>query len=238
MIVYLLVAALGFALFLWLVSFGLQRLSLSGRQLAASMLIILLLVALGLLALTGRLHWLAAAIPMGFLLARRLWFTLQYVPLARGLWRWLQSSRNADAAHATENITTDWLIVHLDKQANTLDASVRQGQHRGRRLSELTAAELQALYTELIQDPLSCKILELYMQHQGAQTDSQDVQAVSGKLSREDALKILGLTGRPNQDAIVKAHRRLMQKYHTDRGGSDYLATLINTARDLLLSQL
>lgn len=238
MILYLLAGALGFALFLWLMSFGLRRLSLSGRKLMPSVLIILLLLGLGLLALTGRLHWLAAAVPAGFFIARRLLFALPYIPLARGFWRFLQGSRNAAAAGATENITTAWLIVHLDKQANTLDASIRQGKHQGHRLSELTTAELQALYTELIQEPLSCKILELYMQHRGAQAYSQDAQAVPGKLSRADALKILGLTERPNQDAIIKAHRRLMQKYHADRGGSDYLASLINAARALLLSQL
>lgn len=55
-------------------------------------------------------------------------------------------------------------------------------------------------------------------------------------MSKADALKILGLTGNPNRDSILAAHKRLVQKLHPDKGGSNYLATLINSAKDKLLS--
>lgn len=58
----------------------------------------------------------------------------------------------------------------------------------------------------------------------------------------EEAFAILGLADnfRNNyidRQTVIDAHRRLIQKLHPDRGGSDYLAAKINQARDLLLAQ-
>ncbi len=61
---------------------------------------------------------------------------------------------------------------------------------------------------------------------------------VTAGMDRDEALAILGLDGTPSREAIVQAHRRLMQRNHPDRGGSDYLASRINEARDVLLDEL
>jgi hypothetical protein len=54
-------------------------------------------------------------------------------------------------------------------------------------------------------------------------------------MSAEEALAVLGLSGNPSREEIVNAHRRLIQKIHPDRGGSDHLAAQINKAKDVLL---
>ena len=54
-------------------------------------------------------------------------------------------------------------------------------------------------------------------------------------MSREEALKVLGLGPGASQDDIREAHRRLILQNHPDRGGSDYLASKINEAKDVLL---
>lgn len=54
-------------------------------------------------------------------------------------------------------------------------------------------------------------------------------------MSREEALEILGLGPEARREEIQAAHRRLIQRLHPDRGGSGYLASRLNEARDRLL---
>jgi len=56
-------------------------------------------------------------------------------------------------------------------------------------------------------------------------------------MSREEALAILGLKASATTDEIIQAHRKLMQRVHPDRGGSDYLAAQINQAKDVLMQK-
>ncbi len=55
-------------------------------------------------------------------------------------------------------------------------------------------------------------------------------------MTRDEALKVLGLGPHADETAIRAAHRRLIAALHPDQGGSSYLAAKINQARDVLLS--
>ncbi len=54
-------------------------------------------------------------------------------------------------------------------------------------------------------------------------------------MTREEALEILGLFGNPRPSEIKDAHHKMMLKLHPDQGGSDYFASKLNQARDILL---
>lgn len=57
----------------------------------------------------------------------------------------------------------------------------------------------------------------------------------SGNPSKQEAYEILGLKEGASKEEILAAHKRLMQKAHPDRGGSDWLASRINSAKETLL---
>ena len=82
-------------------------------------------------------------------------------------------------------------------------------------------------------------VSRLYQQHgqQDAKNQQQSQPPPNGRktMSTDEAMEVLGLKPGYSPDDVKQAHRRMMQKVHPDRGGSDYLAAQINQAKDILL---
>lgn len=57
------------------------------------------------------------------------------------------------------------------------------------------------------------------------------------RMDRDEAYRVLGLEPGASDDEIIAAHKRLMQRLHPDRGGSDLLASRVNAARRRLLDE-
>lgn len=201
-------------------------------------LLIAFIVAIGLFFLfTGRLALALWAIP-----ALLPWF-IRFRQAARTA---KNTSRMAGAGHPggnTSRVTSAFLDMTLDHDTGDMDGVVRTGRHQGRTLSDLTEGELTGLYDEYAaQDGESARLLAAFLDRtcpdwrEGAGGHAQDPAPDRGDaMSREEALRVLGLEPGADAAEIKAAHHRLIAGLHPDRGGSAYLAAKINQARDVLL---
>jgi len=144
----------------------------------------------------------------------------------------------------TSRITTEHLEVELDHDTGEIRGRVLKGLFAGRELEYLSPVEMAHLWQGCrFADPQSAQILEAYLDraHPSLREDVARAEGASaspdGKMTRTQALDILGLKEGASEDDIRRAHRDLMMKMHPDRGGSTFLAAKINEAKEVLLGR-
>ena len=197
-----------------------------------------LVVLVILLTVTGRMHWVGAALTALLVGASRLLPALiRLFPVLQ----WLQRQPGSGTASAGQNsqVETALLRMILDHGSGNLSGEVLEGEHKGRQLDELDRGQLEGLLAWCRgRDVDSARLLESYMQRRfgeswdGGHTPPPEHSSAMG---RPEALAVLGLEEGAEDEQVIAAHRRLMQKLHPDRGGNDYLAAKLNQAKDVLL---
>ena len=197
-----------------------------------------------LLVLTGRLPWLFALAAAAVPLLQRGLTLLRLVPMVQQLLAGIGMGKAARGPSGGQQsrVNTAWLSMTLDHDSGAMEGEVLQGGLRGKRLSELSLSQLLALRGDC--DPQSLQLLDTWLdrEHDGwreqpgaEHSGGSGATPTSTAMDRAEALAILGLQEGADNDAIKAAHRRLMQRLHPDRGGSDWLAARINEAKSLLM---
>lgn len=198
----------------------------------------LMIALVVVLTLTGRMHWVGAAITGAFVFLR------QILPWIIRALPFLNKLREQNTQSGESSIQTNHLSATLDHGSGHIDGEIIEGPHKGWLLSELSIMQLEDLLTHYqAEDEESAELLEAYIDQRRQQADQNTEQqrtanrAASDQSARAEALAILGLDEGSMEEEVVSAHRSLIQKLHPDRGGNDFLAAKINQAKDILLKK-
>lgn len=150
------------------------------------------------------------------------------------------------AAGTGSTVRSRFLHMTLDHDSGALNGEIVSGNFAGRTLDALDRAELLRLRNEVGEDGESLALVEAYLDRRmaGWREDVEGDTAAgpggasdAGPMTDQQAYEILGLAPGASQAEIRAAHRRLMKRVHPDQGGSTFLATKINEAKDRLLGK-
>jgi hypothetical protein len=198
-------------------------------------------VALAVAAFTGAKGELAVAVPLGIFGAGLLgWspFGASGFPNIAAIF----GGGSTRSAGQTSRVRSQFIDMILDHDSGELSGQIVAGPYAGHSLDEFDLAQLTAMISGF--DAESVSLLESYLDRrfpawrqdaQGNTAGRQSRPAASGKMTDEEAYQILGLQPGAGRDEIGRAHRALMKKLHPDQGGSTYLASRVNEAKDTLL---
>jgi len=199
-----------------------------------------------LLAVTGRLHFIFGLLAFLFPLLLRMLPSLLTGRMAGGA-----KAKPGNQSHVSSAI----LDMSLDHDSGTMSGNILKGPMKGRELADLGESEfLELLRYCREHDEDSARLLETYLDRRFGDSWRADDDAsadgsdgthagkagdganTGGPLTESEAQDILGVEPGASREEIIQAHRRMMQKMHPDRGGSNYLAARINEAKERLLS--
>lgn len=173
-------------------------------------------------------------------------FLAPLIMRGRTLWRRWQTAAGP-APGKTSEVETEFLRMRLDHDTGAMMGTVKRGPFAGRRLDELAEAELVELWRQCrVGEEESARLMEAYLDRlrpdwrDAASTGEaagggQRAAGPADRMTREEAYAILGLAPGADAAQVKDAHRKLMMKLHPDQGGSTYLATKINRAKEILL---
>lgn len=159
---------------------------------------------------------------------------------------WVRELKGANHYQgATQSrVATRWVLLVIDHLSGRIGGEVLAGPHAGRSLDQVPTEDLvEMLETCYASDPESAEALEVYLERERGRKTAESPRRRHAEIPHspieqmqpEEARAILGIGPDAGPQEVRGAHRRLIQRLHPDRGGSDYLAAKINEAKQVLL---
>lgn len=194
----------------------------------------------------------AAAIAFGlFLLTRGQWelalpamiagaTLLGLVPGQGMLGGWGQAGTKTP--RQTSSVRSRFIEMELDLDSGRMTGRFIAGALAGQTLDQVAVPRLLQAFAEI--DAESAALLEAYLDRrdprwrenaEGNAGAGLGSAPVASAMTKEEAYQILGLQPGADEGAVRSAHRTLMKKLHPDQGGSTWLASRVNQAKDVLL---
>jgi hypothetical protein len=190
------------------------------------------LAVAGVLGMRGRLD---IAIPLGL--------------TGLGLLGWLpwsipgMAARMRKSSGQISRVRSAFLEMELDHDSGAMRGRILAGRHEGAALDALDLATLTGCLADIDEESRALLMAYLDRREPRWREHVQDDAATGpsragwsgGKMTEEEAYQVLGVQPGASAEEIGRAHRMLMKKLHPDQGGSTYLASRVNEAKDVLL---
>ena len=144
------------------------------------------------------------------------------------------------------SLRTAWLDL-TSANDGSLEGHVIGGPFAGRTINTLERDDLFRLLNALSDaDPAGYNLFQTYLDRrlpgwretaEGHAHSRQRRTAATSAMTEQEAYEVLGIEMGASEEQIREAHRALLRKLHPDQGGTTWLATRINMARDVLLNR-
>ena len=128
--------------------------------------------------------------------------------------------------------------VVLEGQAD-LGLLIHEGQITHDRMGLVKVLDLGELWEKQtgLPLPLGINVTRRDLGEDMARADGESPAGAGARMTREEALEVLGLQPGASEEDVRRAHRELILKVHPDRGGSTFLAAKINEAKERIVGK-
>ncbi|MDC0074245.1 DnaJ domain-containing protein [Alphaproteobacteria bacterium] len=156
------------------------------------------------------------------------------------------SNNNSSNTNNFSKIDTDTLSMTLNHATGEIDGYIKTGKFKGKNLDNLSIEDLLLLRKECLNsDKDALRLLEAYLdrtdfdwkRNTNDYDKNNNEENSPDSMTIKEAYQVLGLDDTANKEKIKQTYQSLISKLHPDKGGSDYLASKLNQAKDILINK-